>query len=730
MKRISYKSVLLLFLFIQTNSFAQNTDRPKVGLVLSGGGARGFAHIGVLEVLEKEGIPIDYIVGTSMGSIMGGLYSIGYSSDQLREFATSQQWINLLSDYISREYVNLYEKNELDRYIVSFLINADAELTLPAGVVQGQNVINTLCELTAKYHDTNKFDDLPIPFACVAADIVTGEQVVLREGFLPEAIFSSMSIPTIFAPTEINGQLLVDGGIINNYPVDVAKSMGADIIIGVDIQTKPLGKEQIVALTDILGQMLTYMGNEKYIENKKQTDILIEPDITGYNIASFSNASADTLIRRGRESTLLKVDEIKSLLAANNIPLNHIDRTYEFNQDLDLNYWIAGGLKETTVKYIQSKSNFSFPGKYNFFKIKEGIKRLYGTKAFDKVYFRIYGDENKSLGIQVKEKNTSILNAGFNFNSTDKASILLNLTLRNKLIKGSRLSIDTKLSKNTNIGASYQINLASLPEIHLGALFKNLNVDVYQKDSKVASSDVSYLAGEVSFMQLFGSNYLMNAGIEGEYYKLNPLYNETVEVSRIPTENSIISVFGKIRFDNLDNKFYPTKGFDLYTKFSYTLNKADNIIKNSTTPILYYNLKSAVSLGSDVCFLPSVYGRLLLNDNSDLFRSNAIGGTEVEKLLEYHLPFVGVKRVVLTKDKTLVARGELRLRLNDYNFLSLILNGATHFNSFSDWKTKQIIGGIGVNYSYNSFIGPIDVLLSTSDYTDEVEIFVNIGKWF
>ena len=730
MKRISYKSVLLLFLFIQTNSFAQTTDRPKVGLVLSGGGARGFAHIGVLEVLEKEGIPIDYIVGTSMGSIMGGLYSIGYNSEQLREFATNQQWINLLSDYISREYVNVYEKNELDRYIVSFLISANSGLTLPAGVIQGQNVMNTLCELTAKYHDTGKFDDLPIPFACVAADIVTGEQVVLREGFLPEAIFSSMSIPTIFAPTEINGHLLVDGGIINNYPVDVAKSMGADIIIGVDIQTKPLGKEQIVALTDILGQMLTYMGNEKYVENKKNTDILIEPDITGYNIASFSNSSADTLIQRGREAALQKITKIKKLLAAKHVDLKPTKRMYEFNQDLDLNYLIVGGIKQTTIKSLQSKSNYTFPGKYNFFKIKEGIKRLYGTNAFDKVYFRIYGNENKSLGIQVKEKNTSTLNAGFNFNSNDKASILLNLTLRNKLIKGSRLSIDAKLSKNTTVGASYQFSPGSLPEIHIGTIAKNLNVEIFDRDQKIASSDVSYVVGEVSFMQLFGSNYLMNAGIEGEYYKLDPLYNEDLEVSKIPTENSIISVFGKIRFDNLDNKYYPTRGFDLYTKFSYTSNKADNIIKNSTTPIVYYNFKSAISLGSDVCFLPSLYGRLLLNDNSDLFRSNAIGGTEVEKLLEYHLPFVGVKRLVFTKDKTMVVRSELRLRLNDYNFLSLILNGATHFNSFSDWQTRQLVGGIGLKYSYNSFIGPIDLLFSTSDYTDEMEIFVNIGKWF
>ncbi|MCB0732483.1 MAG: patatin-like phospholipase family protein, partial [Ignavibacteriae bacterium] len=299
MKIKVFLSIIFIFLIYSNNYYANNSNRPKVGLVLSGGGAKGFAHIGVLEVLEKEGIPVDYIVGTSIGSIMGALYSIGYNSEQLKEFARSQEWIDLLSDYLSREYRNAYEKNEIDRYLVSFNLSEDKGVSLSAGIVQGQNVMNTLCRLTAKYHDIDDFSKLPIPFACVAADIASGDEVVLKKGYLPEAIFASMSLPTIFAPTEIDGKLLVDGGIINNYPVDVAKEMGADIIIGVDIQTKPLKKEEIVELTDILGQMFSYMGYEKYKENKEQSDILIEPDISGYSTASFSNEAADTLIERG-----------------------------------------------------------------------------------------------------------------------------------------------------------------------------------------------------------------------------------------------------------------------------------------------------------------------------------------------------------------------------------------------------------------------------------------------
>jgi len=237
---ITKKSLsLILILFTCVISFSQENLRPKIGLVLSGGGAKGFAHIGVLEVFEKEGIPIDYIAGTSIGSIIGGLYAIGYNSQQLKAFVTNQEWVHLLSDHISRDYKNIFEKYDQDRYLISFKLRTDEGISLPAGVVEGHNVINKLCELTAKYHEVRDFNEFPIPFACVAADIATGDEVVIRNGFLPEAIFASMSIPTIFAPSVIQDKLVVDGGIANNFPADVVKDMGADIIIGVDIQSEP-----------------------------------------------------------------------------------------------------------------------------------------------------------------------------------------------------------------------------------------------------------------------------------------------------------------------------------------------------------------------------------------------------------------------------------------------------------------------------------------------------------
>ena len=722
--------VLILTIVLLVDAHSQTTNRLKVGLVLSGGGAKGFAHIGVLEVLEKEGIPIDYIVGTSIGSIIGGLYAIGYNSQQLKEFALNQEWRNILSDHLSREYKNIYEKYDQDRYLVSLKLNADQGISLPAGVVQGHNIMNTLCRLTAKFHEVNDFSKFPIPFACVAADLETGKEVIIREGFLAEAMFASMSLPTIFSPTEIDNKLVVDGGIVNNFPVDIVKEMGADLIIGVDIQSKPLKKEEIGDLMDILGQMISYMGFDKYKSNKKLCNIIIEPNIDGYGTTSFSNDAADTLIRRGKEFALTKIDEIKELLSQNNIPLKKVEREYSFNEEITLNNFMVEGINETTVDFLLDKTDFTFPNKYTFSSIDEGIKRLYGSENFNKAYFKLLDSYDKTFRLVVDEKISSSMNAGFNFNSTDKAAILLNFTLKNYFFNGTRFSFDAKLSKSTVFSSSLLFNSKTLPEIDLSFLYKNFNMELFNQTDKISEADVRYFSGSLSLFEVYGSNYLFNLGLRGEYFKFEPFISEGAINEVSESENTILSGFLKVRFDNLDDKYYPKSGFDINAEFSYASNEVEGIIENTTTPILSYSLKSAISLGTDVCFIPTFYGRLLLNDNSELFRGNFLGGPEVTKLLDYHLPFIGVQRNILLRDKALITKLELRGRLNDENYLSVILNGASHFNKFKDWQTRELIGGYGIKYSYNSFIGPVDFLLSTSDYTDDIEYFINVGRWF
>ena len=228
---------------------SQDTIRhPKIGLVLSGGGAKGFAHVGALKVIEEAGIPIDYITGTSIGSIVGGLYAMGYDAATLEKIISGQNWESLLSNESNRKYVPAITKEEESRYLLSLPVKAK-KIAIPEGFLNGQKAMELVTYLSYGYHDLIDFSRLPIPFKCIAADIATGEEVVLDKGYLPKAVRASMSVPAVFAACDIDNRMLVDGGIVNNFPVDRCREMGADIIIGIDIGDDLMRKDKIRSIS-------------------------------------------------------------------------------------------------------------------------------------------------------------------------------------------------------------------------------------------------------------------------------------------------------------------------------------------------------------------------------------------------------------------------------------------------------------------------------------------------
>ena len=270
--------LLLLFHSAVVSIFAQESvpsTRPKVGLVLGGGGAKGAAEVGVLKVIEEVGIPIDYIAGTSIGAIIGGLYSTGYRSEQL--------------DSLFR-----------------------------AGLWKTDNVLELLDKLTGT-DEWVDFDELPIPFRCVAADFDTQEEVVLRNGNLAWALRASMAIPGAYKPVLIDGKTLVDGGMLNNLPVDVVKAMGADIVIAVDLtqnkhKTRDFSLKEITGIGGIFDWLVSRPDWKKYNENRAAADIYINPPLKGYNAASFSEKSIDNMMRRGEKEARKKIEDLKRVM--------------------------------------------------------------------------------------------------------------------------------------------------------------------------------------------------------------------------------------------------------------------------------------------------------------------------------------------------------------------------------------------------------------------------------
>jgi len=265
--------------------------RPKIGLALSGGGARGVTHIGVLQAFERMHIPIDYIAGTSMGSIVGGLYATGATTDQLQALIKNTNWVEIFSDRPQRDQLPYRAKEDDRRYIEGLNLGLDSKgLHLSKGLITGQKLMFMLETNTLRAAGVHDFDRLPIPFRCVATDIVTGDKFVFSKGSLPTAIRSSMSLPAIFAPMEIDGHLLVDGGIADNLPVDVVRAMGADIVIAVDIGTPPLDRDQIKSPLAVYSQVMNLLMQKEIDVQASQADILLRPDLGRYSLMDFGNA--------------------------------------------------------------------------------------------------------------------------------------------------------------------------------------------------------------------------------------------------------------------------------------------------------------------------------------------------------------------------------------------------------------------------------------------------------
>ena len=361
---------LLVFfiLFFSIGAFSQETSkRPKIGLVLSGGGAKGFAHIGVLKVLEQAGVKIDYIGGTSMGAIVGGLYASGYSATQIDSIFKETDFDALLSDFIPRASKNFYEKKNDELYAVTLPFNK-LRIGIPTALSRGMYNYNLLNKLTYNVRYIRDFNKLPIPFLCIATDIETGEEVLLNEGYLAKAMLASGAFPTLFSPVEIDGRLLVDGGVTNNYPLEEIKKLGADIIIGVDVQDDLKDRNSLRDATRILVQISNLQMIEKMKEKIKHTDIYIKPDITNYGVISFDEGQ--DIIRKGEEAAFAQYEKIKLLGDTTRV----VRKPFKVCVDsLEIKSIAINKLDNYTRSYVIGKLGFKQGSKISYKDLTKGV---------------------------------------------------------------------------------------------------------------------------------------------------------------------------------------------------------------------------------------------------------------------------------------------------------------------------------------------------------------------
>jgi len=707
-----------------------NTERPKIGLVLSGGGAKGFAHVGVLKVIDELGIPIDYIAGTSMGGLIGGFYAIGYSAVEIEKIILNQNWEELLSDQISRKFVPIYEKKDFERYILSFPIKPKG-IQLPSGIVGGQNVINLFERLTIDYHDETDFKKLPIPFLCIATDLETGKAVVLDKGYLPLAMRASMAIPTFFAPVEIEGKLLADGGMVNNFPVKELIKMGADIVIGVDVQSGAKSKKELKSLLDIVNQTVSLMALNNFKDNLKYCDIYIKPEIDNYTVGSFQDA--DSLIHKGEEIAQTFIPTFLELKKKYNLKKANIkkyvppcDSSVFHIKNIEVN-----GLNEVSYSLLYGKLNLEMNSKVSLHKLQDGINRIYGSRYFDRVDFQMKGEKEKTLIVNVKERTTKRFNVGLHYDSDNDAAVLLNTTFRNKLKSGSRLSFDLKLAENPRFKTTYTIDNGLKPGLNMEAEFNDSEVYAFEDGKKIASYDFNYMKFDINTHSIFRESYSFGFGGKIEYYNINSEFTIS-DIVDTQDKDYYFTYYAFLNIDSHDKAYYPKSGMYLYGEYKLVTNNGVSLDgMERPASVAYLKFQKAISLSSAFTVYPKFYGRVVWGKSIPNFYVSYTGGIDQTDYFDIQIPFVGLERMELASTNSFVFRADFQYELFRNNYLILKTNAGKLVDDINDALNKgEWIKGIGLTYSYNSLIGPIEFSLMYSDKKNSVSNYVSLGFWF
>lgn len=715
---------LVPFAFFFVPFALQGQSRPKVGLVLSGGGAVGLAHIGVIKVLEEAGIPIDYVAGTSMGSIVGGMFAMGYTAAEMEKIVKEMDWESMLTDVVPRNDMTFEYKEQLEKYFYDFPIDR-GKLQLPIGLVSGTNISNKLAGLTWPAYKIKLFSQLPRPFLCIGADVVTGQEVVLSSGNLHDALRASMAIPTVFTPMEVNGNLLIDGGFINNFPADHLKKMGADIIIGVDVQRELYKRTELRSVITILKQISTLSREDINARNRLLCDVLIRPRTPRASTLTFG--MADSIIRSGERYARAQWVTLKQLADKLNsysnshdnpvIPLPKVDSLF-------VREMAFTGLEKVSPDFIQSRMNLPFPAWLKEGDIYSAMQRAYGTNEFSRITYQLDPvTDGVRLTIRAEEKEQDLVHVGLHFDNLFNASLLARADFRNLLKPGDQLGVDVNLGENPNYRASYFFLFRKKQQYGLIAEFGRLRAYQYRDNRKISSEIYRDGLLDLVMRTTYQNRFAVTWGIQGEIAWITPNIGDW-QIQSFDAE--MLNFYVQLKKDNFNKIPYPTKG----EKAELLIKEVNNFTDTGNIPalIIDFRYRQAFELSPKLSLQPSVIATFAFGDSIPYPYRSYIGG------LGYYnknfIPFAGMDYMERASNHALILRTDLQYRLRTNHYLTLKINVGKTYNSFSQFRyASSNLAGLGLTYGYSSPIGPVEITLMGSTTSKKPMLFVNLGYW-
>ena len=743
---MSPKTCLLLFLSI-TNFYClkgqenENNDL-KVGLLLSGGGAKGLAHIGVLKEIEAAGVRIDYVAGTSIGAVIGGLYASGYSANKIEELVLAADLQNLITDDYPRRSKSFHEKEDSERYVLT-LPFYNYKFQFPSSISKGYNFYDQLVQLTAHVHHIDDFKKLPIPFFCMTTDLETGKPLLLESGFLPLAINASSALPTLFDPVQIDGSLYVDGGVANNYPLDELKEKGVDFIIGVDVQSQLENRSSLLSASDILMQINQFSITKDITRKSALTDLYLKPDIEEFSIVSFKDS--EKIIQKG----LITGQKYRSnfeKIAALQAPNNTIKKKVKPIEEITLSGLSFYGNTKYGLSYLKGKMRLKLPGPVSFEKIQEGVNNLASTNNFSRFRYTLDKEEDAyrlKMTLEDRPYNTSV-SFGIHYDNLYKTAALINVTQKQLLFDNDVASFDFILGDNFRYKFNYYIDKGFHWSIGFESLFNQFESPFNSEgsdslgDSKYFydSSIIKYFGftNRLYVETLFREEFAFGIGLE--HKKLIIRSRATILESggfEYFDDANYFNAYSFLKFDSRDHVYFPTKGF--FFNGNLTLYLDDSTKRFSEKHKFFYTVKSDLGYTFSLNKLLSIsvggsLGVLVNNPNRYSF-SFLLGGYRNQNINNF-TPFIGYSSLDIFAFSFLKTSVGMDFSLSKNHYLRLKGNIASVSDQPFDasiWPEK-IYSGYGVGYGINSFLGPIELTYSFSPETNSPLWYFNFGWSF
>ncbi|MBR5086020.1 MAG: patatin-like phospholipase family protein [Muribaculaceae bacterium] len=654
--------------------------RKKVAVVLSGGGALGAIHVGALKVIEEAGLPVDMVVGTSMGSIVGALYSVGYSSDDIGNMFRTMDWVDLFLDRNAQNRLTLSERDDQNTYIYErdFYVGGSID-PQPGGVIRGTNVEKVFGYYLKGYTDSINFlRDLPRQFACVATDLVTDKQVVLTNGYLVKSIRSSMSIPGVFTPVHMGDMVLVDGGAKNNFAADVARKLGADIVIGVKFDGVINPNKKYRSLMDVMERSAGSDVTRRAMENEKYCDVLIKVPVTGYSSGSFTSKALSALIQRGEDATREKLDSLKMLKAQ------------------------VGEVKEHKV--------YSHP---------RSISSLLDIE-----------DEDTGL-LDLRKNNTLVASIGARYDNED----ILALQLNGHYYMGGKVNKDLdatlRLGLRSMLRLGFDVEPRQFKKMGLGYELWYKYSDLYTRGHRSANMSVIYQKANIKLLSLDAMNFDCELGLGWEHYHFfKGLWNDYNEMT-IGENEHYFNYHLRMRYNNEDNRYFTRRGMRAEAQYAYYTDNFAQWNGHNGFSALMAMWQMTFPLAVNTHLRPSLQTRMVFGEDIPVTASNVAGGMSYGKYFPQQLPQAGFGHSEFFDSKFISAGLRLQQRITGRHYLMLDGSVAEHNNSLSDIFDRKPIWGVQLGYYYNSGIaGPLGCSLGWSSHTHRVHFYVSLGLDF